>query len=94
MDDPKFDPDGGCYWRGGVWCMMEYMIAEGLAACGLADAAHRLARRHVEAVTEVFRRTGTFWESYSPTAVERNCGGTTSKSEAWVFTSKKPRNTP
>ena len=70
MDDPKFDPDGGCYWRGGVWCMMEYMIAEGLAACGLADAAHRLARRHVEAVTEVFRKTGTFWESYSPTALE------------------------
>ena len=30
----------------------------------------------------------------SPTAVERNCGGTTSKSEAWVLTSKKPRNTP
>ena len=50
--------------------MMEYMIAEGLAACGLADAAHRLARRHVEAVTEVFRKTGTFWESYSPTALE------------------------
>ena len=30
----------------------------------------------------------------SPTAVERNCGGTTSKSDAWVFTSKNPRKTP
>lgn len=67
MADPGFDPDGGCYWRGGVWCMMEYMIAEGLAACGLPDAAHALARRHVDAVTKVFRDTGTFWESYSPT---------------------------
>ena len=69
-DTPGFDPDGGCYWRGGVWCMMEYMVAEGLAACGLADDAHRLARRHVEAVAEVFRKTGSIWESYSPSAVE------------------------
>jgi hypothetical protein len=69
-DDPGFDPDGGCYWRGGVWCMMEYMIAEGLVACGLDEAAHRLARRHVEAVAEVFAKTDTIWESYSPTAVE------------------------
>ena len=30
----------------------------------------------------------------SPTAVERYFGGTTSKSEACVLTSKKPRNTP
>ena len=69
MADPGFDPDGGCYWRGGVWCMMEYMIAEGLVSAGLADAAHRLARRHVEAVARVFRDTGSIWESYSPAAV-------------------------
>ena len=46
------------------------MIAEGLAARGLGEAAHRLARRHVEAVAEVFAKTGSIWESYSPTAVE------------------------
>ena len=68
-DDPGFDPDGGCYWRGGVWCMMEYMIAEGFYACGLGEAAHRLARRHVDAVAEVFAKTGSIWESYSPTTV-------------------------
>jgi hypothetical protein len=50
--------------------MMEYMIAEGLAAQGLGEGAHRLARRHVEAVAEVFAKTGSIWESYSPTAVE------------------------
>ncbi len=68
--DPGFEPDGGCYWRGGVWCITEYMIVEGLRACGLGEAAHRLARRHVEAVAKVFAETGTIWESYSPTAVE------------------------
>ena len=68
--DPGFDPDGGCYWRGGVWSITEYMVAEGLAACGLRDAAHRLAKRHVEAVAEVFRTTGSIWESYSPSAIE------------------------
>ena len=50
--------------------MMEYMIAEGLYACGLGEAAHRLARRHVDAVAEVFAKTGSIWESYSPTAAE------------------------
>ena len=65
-----FEPDGGCYWRGGVWCITEYMVVEGLRACGLDAAAHSLARRHVEAVAEVFRKTGSIWESYSPSAVE------------------------
>lgn len=68
MDDPRFDPDGGCYWRGGVWSIAEYMIAEGLVACGMSDDAHRISRRHVEAVAKVFHDTGSIWESYSPMA--------------------------
>jgi hypothetical protein len=61
-----YDPDGGNYWRGGVWCITDWMAVRGLDACGLRDAAHRLARRHVSAVAKVHADTGTIWESYDP----------------------------
>ncbi|MBR1921643.1 MAG: hypothetical protein IJ829_06545, partial [Kiritimatiellae bacterium] len=61
-----YEPDGGNYWCGGVWCITDWAIVRGLAACGLGDEAHRLARRQVEAVAKVHEETGTIWESYDP----------------------------
>ena len=61
-----YQPDGGNYWQGGVWAITDYMIAKGLDTVGETDAAHRLARRQVEAFARVFRETGTIWESYDP----------------------------
>ena len=70
ISDPGFVADGGNYWAGGCWCMMDYMAAKGFAAAGRPDIAHVLARRAVEAVAQVFTATGAIWESYSPTALE------------------------
>jgi hypothetical protein len=61
-----YEPDGGNYWRGGVWCITDWAVVRGLDACGLSDAAHRLALRHVGAVAKIWAETGTVWESYDP----------------------------
>ena len=61
-----YEPDGGNYWRGGVWCITDWMCVRGLAAAGETEAAHLLAKRHVGAVAKVFAETGTIWESYDP----------------------------
>ena len=63
--DPDYRPWGD-YWRGGVWAPTNYMVLRGLAAVGERDVACRLARKMVDGVIEVFDRTGTFWENYSP----------------------------
>ena len=36
-DDPRFEPQR--YWRGPVWCVVNWMIAEGLGAAGEREAA-------------------------------------------------------
>lgn len=64
--DFGYEPDGGNYWRGGVWCITDWMIVRGLYAYGLSDVAHRLACRHVLAIASVHADTGTIWESYDP----------------------------
>lgn len=61
-----YEPDGGNYWRGGVWCITDWAVVRGLDVCGLSDAAHRLALRHVGAVAKIWAETGTVWESYDP----------------------------
>ena len=48
------------------------MIVRGLSRSGdplSLAAAHRLARRQVEAVAKVYADTGTIWESYDPERV-------------------------
>ena len=70
MDDPGFVADGGNYWAGGCWCMMDFMAAKGFEQAGRPDVAHAIARRSVEAVAKVYAKTGAIWESYSPTALE------------------------
>ncbi len=43
-DDPRFEPRR--YWRGPVWAVVNWMIAEGLDANGETALAARAARRH------------------------------------------------
>lgn len=66
---PDFAPEGGNYWRGGVWCITEYMLVQGLNYAGLSELAHELACRHVLAVAKVCEETNTIWESYDPLKV-------------------------
>ena len=61
-----YEPDGGNYWRGSVWCITDWAIVRGLDACGRKEDAHNLAKRHVLAVARVFKDTHTIWESYDP----------------------------
>ncbi|MBE6612864.1 MAG: hypothetical protein E7632_10275 [Ruminococcaceae bacterium] len=68
-DHPGFVPEGGNYWRGGVWCITELMIVLGLESIGETEKAHEMAKRHVEAVAKVYRDTETIWESYDPMTV-------------------------
>ncbi|MEA5109316.1 hypothetical protein SDC9_08717 [bioreactor metagenome] len=61
----KYQSDGR-YWQGGVWAPTNYMIISGLRSKGYHDVAFDIAGRHYKQVAEVFRKTGTFWEYYSP----------------------------
>lgn len=64
VNSPYFVSDGGDYWRGGVWCITNYMVIKGLVKKGYKDLAHEIAKNHVEMVTKVFETTGSIWESY------------------------------
>ncbi len=71
-DDPAYVGDtGGDYWLGGVWPSTNYMVLRGLTAQSEDNLAHDLARKHVDCVTQVFKKTGTFWENYSPEKPEQ-----------------------
>ena len=64
-NEPLFDPHGG-YWRGAVWAPTTTMVIRGLEAYGHGDLARRVAVQHLDLVAEVYRKTGTIWENYSP----------------------------
>ncbi|HEY8218211.1 MAG TPA: trehalase family glycosidase [Acidimicrobiia bacterium] len=57
--DPSFEPER--YWRGPVWVLVNWMIADGLASCGHTDRAERL-RTETRALVE---RSG-FCEYFDP----------------------------
>lgn len=62
---PDFQADGG-YWRGGVWSPTNYMILKGLDNYGKSSLAHSIAKKHLDAVVEVFERENTLFENYAP----------------------------
>ena len=67
-DDPNYDPDG--YWCGPVWAPTNYMAVKGLTKYKKDSLAHEIALNHVTNVAKVYMQTGTFWENYSPEAVQ------------------------
>jgi hypothetical protein len=60
----------GRYWQGGVWAPTNFMILSGLKNKGYNDLAFELATLHHQRVSEVFKKTGTFFEYYAPEASE------------------------
>jgi alpha,alpha-trehalase len=60
---PLFEPRR--YWRGPVWLIVNWMIADGLAAYGRADQADRLRQDALELVA-----TSGFWEYFDPVTGE------------------------
>ncbi len=62
---PDFSDDGG-YWRGGVWAPTTYMVLKGLDNYGHMTLSHEIAKKHLDAVVEVFEREDTLFENYAP----------------------------
>ncbi|WP_439560572.1 amylo-alpha-1,6-glucosidase [Roseinatronobacter sp.] len=66
--DPRFDAKR--YWRGPVWLVVNYMIADGLARAGQQDAAARISADSLELIHK-----GGFAEYYDPITGEALGGG-------------------
>lgn len=66
--DPRFDSKR--YWRGPCWLVVNYMIANGLAAAGEAATAERIIQSSLEVIAE-----SGFAEYYDPLTGEPLGGG-------------------
>jgi glycogen debranching enzyme len=70
-DDPSFDPIR--YWRGPVWVLVNWLVADGLVHAGFSERAARL-RTETRALVEQ-----GFSEYYDP----RNSAGIGGQSFSW-----------
>lgn len=64
-NQPHYDVRGR-YWRGGVWAPTTYMTVKGLQKSGYEELATTIAAKNMANMYDVFERTGTIWELYSP----------------------------
>jgi neutral trehalase len=63
ISDPCFELD---MWRGPVWHIFNYHVAEGLDRYGFHDEAAHIRRRTVEAGLRYYKEFGGFFEFYDP----------------------------
>jgi len=68
-NETGYVPIGG-YWRGAVWAPTNMMVVRGLERNGENELARQIALKHVDAVAQVYRKTGTIWENYAADALE------------------------
>jgi len=68
-DEKEYYPGGG-YWSGAVWVMTNTMVIKGLEVFGYNALAKEIALKHLDAVAQVYKRTGTFWENYAADSVK------------------------
>ncbi|MFN4160156.1 MAG: amylo-alpha-1,6-glucosidase [Gemmobacter sp.] len=83
--DPRFDAKR--YWRGPVWLVVNYMIADGLVRAGQVHAADDITRASLDLI-----RTSGFAEYYDPLTGEPLGGGRFTWTAAMVleFLSMEP----
>jgi len=80
---PAFEPKR--YWRGPVWAVVNWLIADGLRRNGLADLARSLESGTVQAI----ERAG-FYENFDPTTGQGGGGGAFSwTAAAYLFLSRR-----
>ena len=60
-DEPCYGDD---MWRGPVWTVLNYIVACGLARCGLRREAVRVASATTRLIEKWYRRTGVFFEFF------------------------------
>lgn len=65
-DHPMYNKETGNYWLGGVWAPTNYMVIRGLQRYGYHEMANEIARCSLKNVVDVYKKTGTLWENYSP----------------------------
>ena len=70
ISSKEYNPKGG-YWRGSVWPPTNYMVLKGLEENGFFQEAYEIAKNHHEEILEVFQKTNTFYENYSPSLPEK-----------------------
>ena len=74
-DDKDYNLSSG-YWRGPVWCPVNYMTLRGLQLYGREDVARNFAEKLYLSTKSIWEKTGTIWENYSPEQCNTplNCG--------------------
>lgn len=65
-DHPQYVATDGGYWRGAVWAPTNYMILKALTQHGYHKLAYDIGRSYVDVVVNVFNKTNTVYENYSP----------------------------
>lgn len=65
-DDQLFSSDGN-YWQGGVWPPINWLIIKALEFSGYQDLKNDITHQTVTLIIDVFEKTGTVFEYYSPT---------------------------
>lgn len=68
-DEENYYPGGG-YWSGSVWTATNTMVLKGLEAYGYDDLAEHIARKHLDAMASVYKKTGTIWENYAADGIK------------------------
>lgn len=69
-DHPEYCKEGG-YWCGSVWAPTTYMVLNGLRKYGYDKLAFEISKDYVNNVVEVYKKTGTLFENYSPESADK-----------------------
>ncbi len=59
-----------------MWAPTNYMVLKGLDKHGYNKLAYEIACDNLKNVVEVYEKTGTLWENYSPETAERGLPST------------------
>ena len=69
-DEKEFYKKGD-YWLGGVWAPTNYAVIKGLDRYEEYQLSNEISSKYLASMYEVYKKTGTVWENYSPTTMEQ-----------------------